>query len=388
MDKPYEVFLSHSSIDAELANRVCHALESGGIKCWIAPRDIKPSDSFEEAIVSAIHTCPVFVLLGSDDANASEHVSREVAQAAKHHKKMFPFMLQDTQLTGTQDYYLSSAQRISAFRDFNDGLNIMIAAIQAFLHGPAPDSEKPGADVPDTGAVRMKPAAIPPRQDSEDRYAVYFTQELIEMGMPHDEIEKKLEDIALQTMAGLKDEEEDWLGDTDKWAEIEEEHPNTTRVLVCDNEIVGYYFFLFLEEEFIEGIRNGTFSDSEISLEKIVHTEWGGEYPLYFNDIAILPNHRMRGAKKLLGDVPELLIQFARDNELFVTELVTIAFTKYGEDLCSKRMNMKLTGKSKKRGDNVYSLTLLPFPEKGYLAEHYPELKQLYDEQYRSRSED
>jgi hypothetical protein len=36
------VFLSYGSHDAEIANSVCQFLESHGVLCWMAPRDVKP----------------------------------------------------------------------------------------------------------------------------------------------------------------------------------------------------------------------------------------------------------------------------------------------------------------------------------------------------------
>jgi hypothetical protein len=39
---PSMVFISHSSNDRATADAICAHLESAGIKCWIAPRDIEP----------------------------------------------------------------------------------------------------------------------------------------------------------------------------------------------------------------------------------------------------------------------------------------------------------------------------------------------------------
>jgi hypothetical protein len=36
------VFLSYASRDTDIANTVCRELESRGIRCWIAPRDVAP----------------------------------------------------------------------------------------------------------------------------------------------------------------------------------------------------------------------------------------------------------------------------------------------------------------------------------------------------------
>lgn len=37
----YDIFISYSSRDA-LPHRVCSELEARGLRCWIAPRDIRP----------------------------------------------------------------------------------------------------------------------------------------------------------------------------------------------------------------------------------------------------------------------------------------------------------------------------------------------------------
>ncbi len=34
----FDVFISYSSIDKTTADAACNALESAGIRCWIAPR--------------------------------------------------------------------------------------------------------------------------------------------------------------------------------------------------------------------------------------------------------------------------------------------------------------------------------------------------------------
>jgi TIR domain len=39
---PSMVLISHSSKDRATADTICAHLESAGIKCWIAPRDIEP----------------------------------------------------------------------------------------------------------------------------------------------------------------------------------------------------------------------------------------------------------------------------------------------------------------------------------------------------------
>ena len=68
---PHDVFISYSSKDKVYADAVCARLESEGIRCWIAPRDILPGMHWGGAIVEAIESARLMVLLFSSHANAS-----------------------------------------------------------------------------------------------------------------------------------------------------------------------------------------------------------------------------------------------------------------------------------------------------------------------------
>ena len=78
---PSMVFISHSSKDRETADAICAHLESAGIKCWIAPRDIEPGATWSKGIIQGLDACRVLVLVFSEHANDSDHVEREVAKA-------------------------------------------------------------------------------------------------------------------------------------------------------------------------------------------------------------------------------------------------------------------------------------------------------------------
>ena len=46
----HRVFISYATPDRAAADRVCAALESAGIPCWIATRDIEPGTIFPATI--------------------------------------------------------------------------------------------------------------------------------------------------------------------------------------------------------------------------------------------------------------------------------------------------------------------------------------------------
>jgi hypothetical protein len=106
------VFLSYASPDAVVANQVCEFLESHGVACWMAPRDVKPGAAYADAIVRAINEAGALVLVLSGAAMASEHVNREVERAASKRKQVMAFRVDATALSAELEYFLSRSQWI------------------------------------------------------------------------------------------------------------------------------------------------------------------------------------------------------------------------------------------------------------------------------------
>ena len=50
----HDVFVSYWSKDKSIGDAVSVALESHGLSCWIAPRDILPSNDWGGSIIEAI----------------------------------------------------------------------------------------------------------------------------------------------------------------------------------------------------------------------------------------------------------------------------------------------------------------------------------------------
>lgn len=90
-----DLFISHSSADAEDAAALVIDLENRGISCWIAPRDVPMGSAYQEQIVEAVEDCRAMLLLFSEAANQSEHVLREVELAANARKPIYPLRIGD-----------------------------------------------------------------------------------------------------------------------------------------------------------------------------------------------------------------------------------------------------------------------------------------------------
>jgi TolB-like protein/Flp pilus assembly protein TadD len=109
-----KVFISHSTKDKAIADAICHQLESEGIKCWIAPRDIEPGSKWTEAIMHGIEKCRAFVLVVSANANDSEHVQREVAKAFSLNLPVIPFRCEAVMPNRSLGYFLQTVQWLDA----------------------------------------------------------------------------------------------------------------------------------------------------------------------------------------------------------------------------------------------------------------------------------
>src|SRR5438309_50699 len=80
------VFISYASQDAAVAHALVGALERHGVGCWIAPRDVKAGAQYADAIIRAISGAKVIVLVLSESAIASSHVSREIERASSKNR--------------------------------------------------------------------------------------------------------------------------------------------------------------------------------------------------------------------------------------------------------------------------------------------------------------
>ena len=107
---PTDLFISHSTADAETARVLVTDFENRGITCWMAPRDIPMGSSYQGEIVSAIERCRAMLLLFSGAANNSEHVLREVELAAQNKKPIYPLRIDASEPAGGLRYMLANKQ--------------------------------------------------------------------------------------------------------------------------------------------------------------------------------------------------------------------------------------------------------------------------------------
>lgn len=110
----FDAFISYSSKDKTTADATCATLEAGGIRCWMAPRDIVPGSDWSASIVEALDQCRVMVLIFSAHANASPQIRNEIARAVQRGVPVIPVRIEDIAPTKSLAYFMTAVHWLDA----------------------------------------------------------------------------------------------------------------------------------------------------------------------------------------------------------------------------------------------------------------------------------
>ena len=138
-----DVFISYSTQDQSAADCVRRILESSGMACWIAPRDIMPSETWAASIVQAIENCRVMVLICSSHSNESRQVARELQLADNQKVPVIPFRLEDAEPSDEMKYFLENTQWLNAYPEPVDSYGDRLVGAVRELLTPKPVPAKP-----------------------------------------------------------------------------------------------------------------------------------------------------------------------------------------------------------------------------------------------------
>jgi tRNA A-37 threonylcarbamoyl transferase component Bud32 len=139
-----DVFISHSSDDAEVARALRTVLEGAGYSCWMAPDDIVGTETWTEQILGAIEDSKAMLVLISSASNQSPHVSREVNLALGKKRAVLPIRIENVAPQGSLEYLLSLVQRVDAFPPPVEGHgDRILRRLQTIIQRPPSDPATP-----------------------------------------------------------------------------------------------------------------------------------------------------------------------------------------------------------------------------------------------------
>lgn len=125
-----EVFISYASEQSNVAQKISALLESNGVSAFVAENDIRAGKEYAEELINAIDAAKVMVLIMSKEANASQHVLREVERAVNRNVPIIVYSYEDVILSKSLEYFLMTHQWLH--RD-QDSENKLISGVMSFV---------------------------------------------------------------------------------------------------------------------------------------------------------------------------------------------------------------------------------------------------------------
>jgi hypothetical protein len=156
-----DTFISYSSKDKTAADAACAVLERAGVRCWIAPRDIRPGQEYGHAIIEAIDQCRVMVLIFSADANDSRQIHREIERAVSKGIPIIPLRIEEVAPTRSMEYFLGAIHWLDALTPpLEKHLQQLAEAVKALLQIDISGPAAPVRDDSSQVSFKVRPAEV------------------------------------------------------------------------------------------------------------------------------------------------------------------------------------------------------------------------------------
>ena len=94
---------------------MCSRLEQAGIRCWIAPRDVRPGRNWGSEIIRGLDNAKVMIVVLSANANHSRPVMKEVERAFHKGIVIIPVRTEEVEPSEALEFFLSSEHWLDAF---------------------------------------------------------------------------------------------------------------------------------------------------------------------------------------------------------------------------------------------------------------------------------
>lgn len=151
------VFISHArEADGKKADRIAEYLESRGIGCFIAPRDIPSGASYAPKLVAGIEAATVVLLVGTPAIVGREHILNEIEIAVNKRKTIVQFVIEDYTPSDDLVYYIGRKQKLIApTKDYETFLPTLEHELRVTLGLPEKTSPQGANDFSDSTKYKV-----------------------------------------------------------------------------------------------------------------------------------------------------------------------------------------------------------------------------------------
>lgn len=130
-DKPF-AFISYSRSDSVTVDRLSEELNKSGIRTWRDIEQIQPGSNWGQSIADAVKQARAVIFVASANSLASDFVSLEIQSLARHlGKPVIPVLIDGARVSELPDT-LKQYQAINLQADFEQGVNAIVAGLEAF----------------------------------------------------------------------------------------------------------------------------------------------------------------------------------------------------------------------------------------------------------------
>ncbi|MBR5384230.1 MAG: toll/interleukin-1 receptor domain-containing protein, partial [Clostridia bacterium] len=132
----YDVFISYSHHNKAIADAICARLEQDGIRCWYAPRDIRPGEIWAESIINTIENVKVMVVVFTEDSNKSPQVLKEITNAVNAGVTIIPFKMTNEQPSKSLKYFFADVHWLDAVgAPLNSSIESLSQKVRSIING-------------------------------------------------------------------------------------------------------------------------------------------------------------------------------------------------------------------------------------------------------------
>lgn len=148
----YDVFISYSRKDYvdenkqvipdNIISKIRELFDANGVSYWFDEEGVYSGDAFAPVIARNIKSSKMFLFISSENSNASEWTSNEIATAHAYKKKIIPFRYDDSVYNDSVIIYIARLDYIEYKSNPSKALPRLLLSIQSYLKEEANKKEQ------------------------------------------------------------------------------------------------------------------------------------------------------------------------------------------------------------------------------------------------------